>query len=63
MATKRKQLSIRSVSNITFKRLREVHLSSRLPMGALVDDAIEYWWKHLPEEGDQDIEPSQRGER
>ena len=57
MAKQRKQLSIRSVSNITFQRLREVHQSSRLPMGALIDDAIEYWWANLPEDDEDDFEP------
>lgn len=48
MINERRQVSVRSVSRITTERLREVHEATRLPMGALVDQAVSLWWNSLP---------------
>lgn len=48
MKNARSQISVRSVSRITTERLREIHESTRLPMGALLDQAVSVWWSQLP---------------
>jgi len=45
----RKQITIRSVKTETYDRLREVKATSRIPLGVLLDEAVEEWWKNLPE--------------
>lgn len=48
----RKQVTIRAVKNITYDRLREVREQTRIPLGALLDEAVEQWWENLPEAED-----------
>lgn len=45
----RKQITVRAVRNETYRRLQEVKETSRIPLGALLDEAVEYWWNSLPE--------------
>jgi hypothetical protein len=45
----RKQVTIRAVRKSTYDRLREVRETSRIPLGALLDEAVQFWWEHLPE--------------
>ncbi|WP_420863478.1 hypothetical protein [Algirhabdus cladophorae] len=45
----RKQVTIRAVRKVTYERLREVKEASRIPLGALLDEAVEHWWNGLPE--------------
>lgn len=45
----RKQITIRAVKKITYERLKEFKQVSRLPLGALLDEAVEHWWNGLPE--------------
>lgn len=45
----RKQITIRAVKYVTYRRLQEVKETSRTPLGALLDEAVEYWWNSLPE--------------
>ncbi|WP_299155054.1 hypothetical protein [uncultured Tateyamaria sp.] len=45
----RKQVTIRAVKTVTYDRLREVKEASRIPLGALLDEAVEQWWHGLPE--------------
>ena len=45
----RKQITIRAVRTVTYERLQEVKQVSRVPLGALLDEAVEYWWNSLPE--------------
>jgi hypothetical protein len=45
----RKQVTIRAVRKVTYERLREVKEASRIPLGALLDEAVEQWWNSLPE--------------
>lgn len=47
--THRKQVTIRAVKATTYERLREVREVSRTPIGALLDEAVEFWWDSLPE--------------
>lgn len=48
----RKQVTIRAVKKVTYERLREVKEVSRIPLGALLDQAVEHWWNSLPEAED-----------
>lgn len=54
----RKQITIRSVKKTTYARLQEVRSASHIPLGQLVDEAVEFWFEHLPEEetAEQDLE-------
>ena len=45
----RKQVTIRAVKTVTYDRLKEVKETSRIPLGALLDEAVEQWWHGLPE--------------
>jgi hypothetical protein len=45
----RKQVTIRAVKKVTYERLRHVKETSRIPLGALLDEAVEQWWNGLPE--------------
>ncbi|WP_162893382.1 hypothetical protein [Phaeobacter inhibens] len=45
----RKQVTIRAVKTVTYDRLKEVKEASRIPLGALLDEAVEQWWYGLPE--------------
>lgn len=45
----RKQITVRAVKTATYDRLKEVKETSRIPLGALLDEAVEYWWSSLPE--------------
>ncbi len=45
----RKQVTIRAVKTATYDRLREVKEQTRMPLGALLDEAVEHWWESLPE--------------
>ena len=45
----RKQVTIRAVKSVTYERLRAVKQVSRVPLGALLDEAVEHWWNSLPE--------------
>lgn len=47
----RKQITIRSVKNSTYAMLQEVQSTSHIPLGVLLDEAVEFWFDHLPEEG------------
>jgi hypothetical protein len=48
----RKQVTIRAVKKVTYERLKEVKETSRIPLGALLDEAVEHWWNSLPEAED-----------
>lgn len=50
--TDRKQITIRAVKTATYARLQEVKQVSRMPLGALLDEAVEMWWDSLPEADD-----------
>ena len=54
--SQRQQITIRSVKTITYDRLNEVRQVSRIPLGTLLDQAVEFWWHSLPEE--EHVEPS-----
>ena len=45
----RKQITIRAVKTSTYEKLQEVKETSRIPLGALLDEAVDHWWKSLPE--------------
>lgn len=45
----RKQMSVRSVSRVTFERLAILREHNRTTMGALIDEAVEAYWESLPE--------------
>lgn len=45
----RKQITVRAVKTATYDRLKEVKEISRIPLGTLLDEAVEYWWSSLPE--------------
>lgn len=45
----RKQITVRAVKRSTYERLKEVKETSRTPLGALLDEAVEQWWNSLPE--------------
>lgn len=45
----RKQVTIRAVKTATYDRLKEVKEVTRVPLGALLDEAVEQWWESLPE--------------
>lgn len=47
----RKQVTIRSVKKSTYAMLQEVQSTSHMPLGVLLDEAVEFWFDHLPEEG------------
>ena len=47
----RKQITFRSVKKSTYDKLQEVKSISHMPLGALLDEAVEYWFDHLPEDG------------
>ncbi|MEM9320360.1 MAG: hypothetical protein AAGA70_15355 [Pseudomonadota bacterium] len=47
--TERKQITIRAVKRSTYDKLWEVKETSRMPLGALLDEAVDHWWKSLPE--------------
>ena len=49
----RKQITIRAVKKITYARLQEVKQTSRVPLGALLDEAVDLWWNSLPEEQEE----------
>lgn len=51
----RKQVTIRAVKTATYERLQEVKRTSRTPLGALLDEAVELWWDSLPEEEDAQL--------
>ena len=40
------------VLGITYDRLKEVKEQTRIPLGALLDEAVEQWWESLPEAED-----------
>lgn len=44
----RKQITVRAVKTETYDRLREVKEVTRIPIGALIDEAVDQWWKELP---------------
>ena len=46
----RKQITIRSVKKDTYAKLQEVKSISHIPLGPLLDEAVEFWFDHLPEE-------------
>lgn len=46
----RKQITVRSVKKSTYAMLQEVKSVSHVPLGPLLDEAVEYWYQHLPEE-------------
>jgi len=46
----RKQITIRSVKKSTYAKLQEVKSVSFVPLGPLLDEAVEFWFEHLPEE-------------
>ncbi len=46
----RKQITIRSVKKSTYAMLQEVQSASNIPLGVLLDEAVEFWFDHLPEE-------------
>jgi len=46
----RKQITIRSVKTVTYDRLREIRETSNVPLGILLDDAVDFWWNSLPED-------------
>ena len=48
----RKQVTIRAVKTTTYELLQEVKETSRIPLGALLDEAVEYWWSSQPEAED-----------
>lgn len=48
--SERKQVTIRAVKTATYERLQQVKETSRTPIGALLDEAVELWWDSLPEE-------------
>jgi len=47
----RKQITVRSVKKTTYAKLQEVKSTSHVPLGPLLDEAVEFWFDHLPEEG------------
>jgi len=47
----RKQITVRSVKKSTYAKLQEVKSTSHVPLGPLLDEAVEFWFDHLPEEG------------
>lgn len=49
----RKQVTIRAVKEMTYERLRDVKETSRIPLGALLDEAVDLWWNSLPEAEDE----------
>ena len=46
----RKQITIRSVKKTTYAKLQEVKSTSHIPLGPLLDEAVEFWFDQLPEE-------------
>ena len=46
----RKQITIRSVKNTTYAKLQEVKSTSHIPLGPLLDEAVEFWFDQLPED-------------
>lgn len=46
----RKQITVRAVKNSTYQKLQDVKAISRVPMGVLLDEAVEYWFEHLPKD-------------
>lgn len=48
----RKQVTIRSVKRSTYAKLQEVKATSHVSLGALLDEAVEFWFDQLPEEGE-----------
>lgn len=48
--SERKQVTIRSVKKSTYTMLQEVQSTSNIPLGVLLDEAVEFWFDHLPEE-------------
>jgi len=45
----RKQVTIRGVSRQTYTRLQQVRQTSQIPLGTLLDEAVDLWWNSLPE--------------
>lgn len=45
----RKQITVRSVKKTTYERLRNVAMTCHVPLGILLDEAVEMWWDQLPE--------------
>ena len=50
----RKQITVRNVKCLSYERLQEVRETSRIPLGLLLDEAIELWWHQLPEEQEEE---------
>lgn len=46
--TQRKRYTIRNLPVECIERLREVRETSKVPIGVLVNDAVETWWESLP---------------
>jgi hypothetical protein len=46
-----KRLSVRSVNNKSIQRLRALRSYTRLPLGALLEDAIDAWWEKCLADG------------
>jgi len=46
----RKQITIRAVKKSTYAKLQEVKATSHVPLGPLLDEAVEFWFENLPEE-------------
>lgn len=46
-----RRLSVRSVSNKSIQRLRALRSYTRLPLGALLEDAIDAWWEKCLADG------------
>jgi hypothetical protein len=40
----RKQITIRSVKNTTYAKLQDVKSTSHIPLGPLLDKAVEFWF-------------------
>jgi len=49
MLPERKQITVRAVKTATYARLQAVKSVSRMPLGALLDEAVELWWDSLAE--------------
>lgn len=62
MNTRNNRLSVRSVGSVETYRLRHLSTTTRLPQGALLEDAINLLWEEYVEDGtvtDADIRPAQ----
>lgn len=50
MSQTHNKYTIRNLPTRCIDRLREVKESSGVPIGRLVDDAVDFWWSSMPVE-------------